>query len=236
MNRHQRRASVKSIRHSDLITHLIAADMSLDDHATLHNAVLHWYSNIVVRKPVCIGCKASFLDDENAGGCLPAVIAGRRARHRRKERVLCAMPSDAVDERGRCRQRPRAPANCAARPIFGCAMRPLRHPLLPAGPGHRTPATLLAIDERNALLAEIARRFYPGLSHREIAHRLRSRLLIYRNGPWRRTCTELRSPHPPEKIETLLWQLLRVRDAIPGERTMRAALARTSIRCPPTDE
>ena len=31
MNRHSRRSSVRSIRHSDLITHLIAADVPLDD-------------------------------------------------------------------------------------------------------------------------------------------------------------------------------------------------------------
>jgi hypothetical protein len=50
VNRHERRASVKSIRHSDLITHLIPASVPLDDHAVLHNAVLHWYGNIDVRK------------------------------------------------------------------------------------------------------------------------------------------------------------------------------------------
>ena len=31
MNRHERRASVRSIRHSDLITHLVGADVKLDD-------------------------------------------------------------------------------------------------------------------------------------------------------------------------------------------------------------
>ena len=64
MNRHARRASVSSIRHSDLLTHLVAADVPLDDHAVLHNAVLHWYSHIDARKPICIGCKASFLRDD----------------------------------------------------------------------------------------------------------------------------------------------------------------------------
>jgi len=38
--------------------------VSLDDHAVLHNAVLHWRTNLDVRKPVCIGCKASFLRDD----------------------------------------------------------------------------------------------------------------------------------------------------------------------------
>ena len=59
MNRAERRASVSSIRHSDLITHLIPSGVPLDDHAVLRNAVLHWRTNLDVRKPICIGCKAS---------------------------------------------------------------------------------------------------------------------------------------------------------------------------------
>ena len=52
-------------------------------------------------------------------------------------------------------------------------MRPLRHPLVPDGrdPGHRTPQTLLLIDERDKLLIA-ASRFFPGLSQREAARRL----------------------------------------------------------------
>jgi hypothetical protein len=69
MNRAERRASVRSIRHSDLLTHLISVDVPLDDHATLHNAVLHWYGNIADRKPICIGCRASFLNGEARVGC-----------------------------------------------------------------------------------------------------------------------------------------------------------------------
>jgi hypothetical protein len=94
------------------------------------------------------------------------------------------------------------------------------------GRGRRTNETLLRLDERDKLLIEIARRFYPGLSHLEAAHRVRSRLLVYRSGRWRRSCLDLRSPHPPEKIETLLWCLLKSRDAIPAARSIRAVLAR----------
>jgi hypothetical protein len=94
------------------------------------------------------------------------------------------------------------------------------------GRGRRSNETYLRLDERDALLIEIARRFYPGLSHLEAAHRLRSRLLIYRNGRWQRTCTELRSPHPAEKLDALLWSLLKSRDAIPAVRSIRAVLAR----------
>jgi hypothetical protein len=63
MNRHARRASVSSIRHSDLMTYLVAANVPLTDK-TLHGAVLHWHANIADRKPICISCKASFLHDD----------------------------------------------------------------------------------------------------------------------------------------------------------------------------
>jgi hypothetical protein len=77
MNRHERRASVSSIRHSDLITHLIAADVPLDDHATLRHAVMHWHSNIEARRPIWIGCRASFLDgDARVGAYLLSVPVG----------------------------------------------------------------------------------------------------------------------------------------------------------------
>ena len=92
------------------------------------------------------------------------------------------------------------------------------------GVGQRSPNTLLLLDERDQFLRAAAAHF-PGLSDREIARRLRSRLLIYRNGRWRRSCAELKAPHPPEKIDAVLWAILKVRDAVPSERTIRAALA-----------
>jgi hypothetical protein len=91
------------------------------------------------------------------------------------------------------------------------------------GVGQRSPATALMLDERNALLAKAAR-FYPGMSQREIARRLRSRLVIYRNGRWRRSCAELKAPHPAEKIDAVLWMILRVKDYVPSEMTIRRAL------------
>jgi hypothetical protein len=67
-NRHQRRRDLRAIRRSDLITHLIAAEVPLDDHGLLHRAVLHWYGTLAERRPVCIVCKASFLDDATRVG------------------------------------------------------------------------------------------------------------------------------------------------------------------------
>lgn len=103
-------------------------------------------------------------------------------------------------------------------------MKPLLRPLVP-GPGHRTPQTMLLLDERSKLLISIAARFYPGVSHRETAHLLRRRWLLYRQGPWRRTCAEFTCPHDPERLEAALWGLLRARDYVPSTMTIRRALA-----------
>jgi hypothetical protein len=94
-----------------------------------------------------------------------------------------------------------------------------------AGRGHRTPQTLLSISERNKLLSE-ATKFYPGASERETARCLRIALLRYRAGAWRRTRVETQCPprHRGRLVE-LLWMILKVRDQVPSERTIRRALA-----------
>jgi len=84
---------------------------------------------------------------------------------------------------------------------------------------------LLELDERNAYLIEAARHFTG--SDREIARRLRSRLLIYQQGAWRRDRAELRCPpRHAGRLEAVLWCLLRVRDYVPSERLIRMSLAR----------
>ena len=103
-------------------------------------------------------------------------------------------------------------------------MKPLRHSVVPDGRGHRTPQTMMLLDERDALLIEAARRFFSGMSHRETAHRLRSRLLIYQNGRWRRTSAELKPPHDVDSLDAALWCLLRIRDHVPSEMTIRRVL------------
>ena len=104
-------------------------------------------------------------------------------------------------------------------------MKPLRHPLMADSRGRRSPADVLARTIRDHLLRTAADRFCAGMKHRPAAAYLRDRLLIYRNGRWRRTRAELKPPYPAETIDALLWQLLWVRDAIPSDRTVRAALA-----------
>jgi hypothetical protein len=101
---------------------------------------------------------------------------------------------------------------------------PIRHSELR---GHRTTATLDAIERRNQLILEAADRYFPGLSGRETARRLRVCLLRYQCGAWRRTRTEASCPDRHlGRLEALLWQLLKVRDHVPGDKLVRTALAR----------
>jgi hypothetical protein len=110
-------------------------------------------------------------------------------------------------------------------------MRPLRHSAFADaapldGRGHRTPATLLVLDERDKFLVEAAR-FYPGTSDREIARQLRSALSRYREGRWRRDRSEALCPvRHAGTITAVLWMILKVRDHVPSERLIRMVLAR----------
>ena len=102
-------------------------------------------------------------------------------------------------------------------------MKLLRHPLV-AGPGQRSPSTLLMLDERDRYVIEAAAHFQ-GLSDREIARRLRTAMLRYRDGPWRRDRSELTCPpQHAGKLAGVLWMLLRVRDHVPSDMTIRRAL------------
>jgi hypothetical protein len=103
---------------------------------------------------------------------------------------------------------------------------PLRHGVV-VGRGHRTVATLSLIAERDRLLVEAAAKFYSGLSGREAARHLRVALLRYREGAWRRTRAEAVCPaRNLGRLEELLWRLLKVRDHVPSDRSVRTALAR----------
>lgn len=110
-------------------------------------------------------------------------------------------------------------------------MKPLRHATLEdaeplTGPGRRSIETLLALSERDRLLREMVARFFPDLSQREAARQVRTRLLRFSTGAWRR---ERACPFCPARhagtLSELLWRLLRARDAIPSEATVRRALA-----------
>jgi hypothetical protein len=94
------------------------------------------------------------------------------------------------------------------------------------GRGQRSPADVLARTIRDHLLRTAADRFYAGMKHRPAAAMLRTKLIQYRESGWRRDRVEVRCPDRHRgSISELFWQLLKVRDAIPGDRTIRAALA-----------
>ena len=108
----------------------------------------------------------------------------------------------------------------------------LRHAVPLRGPGERTPQTLLLLDERDALLREAALRFCIGMSDRQAAKYLRSALLRYQTGRWRRDRSETLCPMQHRgKLTELLWMILKTRDVLPSEPTIRRALG--AIREPP---
>lgn len=103
-------------------------------------------------------------------------------------------------------------------------MKPLRHPLVP-GPGHRTPQTMLLLDERNKYLVE-ASRFFRSPSDREVARQLRTALSTYRDGRWRRDrACEVCPPQHQGKLTATLWAILKTKDALVSDRTIRRTLA-----------
>ena len=97
-----------------------------------------------------------------------------------------------------------------------------------SGPGHRTPRTMLLLDERNKYLVE-ASRFFHNPSDREVARQLRSALMTYRNrGAWRRDYAEALCPvRYAGTVKAALWKTLKAVDAIPGVETIRKVLARS---------
>ncbi|MFZ0853163.1 MAG: hypothetical protein WAO08_28685 [Hyphomicrobiaceae bacterium] len=97
--------------------------------------------------------------------------------------------------------------------------------LSPDNRGKRTPQTLQAIAERNALLVEAACHFQ-GLSAREVGRRLHVALVRYQQGRWRRSRIDPVCPHEPGTLAAALWEILRCRDHIVSERTIRAVLSR----------
>jgi hypothetical protein len=97
----------------------------------------------------------------------------------------------------------------------------------PVGRGHPTPQAMLARNERDRHLREAAQ-FFPYASDREAARQLRKALLTYRAGAWRRDQSEALCPvRYAGTVKAALWKTLKSRDRVPGDRLIRAVLART---------
>jgi hypothetical protein len=98
----------------------------------------------------------------------------------------------------------------------------------PIGRGHPTPAEMVSRAERDRYLREAAA-FYPrDCADREVALQLRKALLIYRAGSWRRDQNEALCPVQYQgTLKQALWCVLKSRDLVPSDRTIRAALARS---------
>ena len=93
------------------------------------------------------------------------------------------------------------------------------------GRGHRSPQTLLAISERDHLLREAARRFCVGMSDRQAAAMLNTSLKRYDTGAWRRErIADICPPRHAGRLTAYCWRILRTRDAVPSEMTIRRAL------------
>jgi hypothetical protein len=107
----------------------------------------------------------------------------------------------------------------------------LTHAVPLDGRGHRSNQTLLYLSERDNFLRAARDRFLIGMSDRAAAAVLHVRLARYREGAWRRDRVNATiEPTCPARyrgtITEWLWCVLRTRDHLPSERTVRAVLGR----------
>src|SRR6476469_647776 len=112
--------------------------------------------------------------------------------------------------------------------MAGPAMKPVRtieltHATPVDARGRRPPSDVLARTIRDYLLRTAAARFCVGMTHRPAAAFLRTKLVRYREGAWRRErIADVCPARHRGTINELLWTMLKIRDAIPCDRTIRA--------------
>ena len=108
-------------------------------------------------------------------------------------------------------------------------MKPLRHGELANSVelrGRRPPADVLRRSIRDYLLRLARDHYFAGVSDRQAAEMIRTKLMRYAAGAWRRDRFEDRCPDRHRgRIEATMWELLRVRDHVPSDKTIRNALA-----------
>jgi hypothetical protein len=92
--------------------------------------------------------------------------------------------------------------------------------------GKRSDETMRALAERDRLIAEAAATFMSDRSSLSAATRLHEALSRYQQGGWRRHRTEHQCPtRLCGRLDGYCWRILRARDAVPSERTIRRVLA-----------
>jgi hypothetical protein len=93
------------------------------------------------------------------------------------------------------------------------------------GRGRRSNQTLLALSERDRYLRAAADCYCTGMSGRQAAKMLHTKLARFREGAWRRDRSEALCPARHRgTIAELLWCVLKVADRVPSEMTIRRAL------------
>jgi hypothetical protein len=92
--------------------------------------------------------------------------------------------------------------------------------------GQRSLETLLSLQRRNAALRAANRAFYADMSAQATAHELHRELVRYLLTAWQRDRLLDAAPsRHAGRLREHLWLILRARDHVPSERTIRRILA-----------
>lgn len=147
---------------------------------------------------------------------VPTVDAKTR---RRMERMIAALQHhESADMQ--------AMGNDLLRWWFYGAAEPLERVLgLRAAPGQRSPETKALIARRDALVLQLATDHYPDRQS-AAASKMHKAWMRYAASSWPR---ERLLPEPPRRREQtpelFFWQIMRLQDQVPSERTIRRILA-----------
>jgi hypothetical protein len=92
-------------------------------------------------------------------------------------------------------------------------------------PGERSWATRAALAERDNLIREYGRRYYPCRSRNEQAQRVARDLGRYAASGWQNARSETECPHRDSR-RPLLWRILKARDRALGASAINQILSR----------
>lgn len=105
---------------------------------------------------------------------------------------------------------------------------PLRHSAFVKHDRHgRSLPVLIALDQRNSLIIDLRRTFYPNVSGREAARLMYQGLARFEAGPWRRLQSEECPERYKGRIEHAYFVILRVAGRTPSEILIRKIISTT---------